>query len=100
MSIRRWAARVDTTQKEIVAALRSAGYHVELIRKPVDLAVRHPRWPVNRWMFAEAKTPEGTKTKRVYTRAKMKKQTDFCKDQSIPLWTSAEQALRAVGEIA
>lgn len=99
MSIRRWAARVDTTQKEIVAALRAAGYQVELIRKPVDLAVRHPRWPLNRWMFAEAKTLEGTKTKRVYARAKSKKQTDFCINQGIPLWTSAEQALKAVGEV-
>ena len=37
MSLRRFAAKADRNQPEIVAALRSAGYDVMFIGKPVDL---------------------------------------------------------------
>ena len=96
MSIWRRAARIDTTQREIVQALRKAGYVVEIIRKPVDLAVRHPRWPVNRWMFAEAKTPKSAKDSAPKKRTDQLVQDTFCELQGIPKWTSAEQALREV----
>lgn len=99
MSIHRYAARVDKTQASIVEALRMCGFHVELIRKPVDLAVRHPSWPANRWMFAEAKTPKGKK-QVVYERPDRKKQTEFCKEHSIPFWTSPDQALRELYAIS
>ena len=37
MSLRRFAAKADRNQPEIVAALRAAGYDVMFIGKPVDL---------------------------------------------------------------
>lgn len=98
MSIRRWAARTDLTQQAIVEALRKAGFVVEIIRKPTDILFRHPTWPANQWRLAEAKTISAGE-KRLYTRARMKKQTDFCDRHRVYRWTSPEQALREVADV-
>lgn len=98
MSIRRWAARADKAQPAIVEALRAAGYRVELIRKPVDLAIRHPRWPANRWMLAEAKTPMSKKSTQPRKRKDQEEQDQFCKDFAVPRWTTPEQALEELAE--
>jgi hypothetical protein len=39
VSIKRWAARIDGNQAEIVAAMRAAGASVWIIGLPVDLLV-------------------------------------------------------------
>lgn len=45
MSLRRYAKKVDATQKAIVEALRKVGAEVWIISKPCDLLTRyHGRW--------------------------------------------------------
>jgi hypothetical protein len=99
MSIRRWAAKIDKAQPLIVEALRKAGYRVELIRKPVDLVVRHPTWPVNRWMMAEAKTPRSKKSTQARKRNDQEEQDQFCNAFGVPRWTTPDQALEELGAI-
>lgn len=55
----RHAAKVDANQAAIVKALKSAGINVEIIKKPFDLVVWHPRIET---AFAEVKNPEGKNT--------------------------------------
>lgn len=98
MSHRRWAAKIDKAQPIIVEALRKAGYRVELIRKPVDLVVRHPTWPANIWMMAEAKTPRSKKSTQPRKRKDQEEQDQFCKDFAVPRWTTPEQALKELAE--
>jgi hypothetical protein len=63
MSIHRYAARIDASQKAIVAALRHAGADVEIIRQPCDVAVRLRGWPPGMFLFLECK-PESHKKAR------------------------------------
>lgn len=57
MSIHRYAAKRDTSEPSIVAALESAGYEVERLSKPVDLRVRKAWYPRGINMLLECKTP-------------------------------------------
>lgn len=99
---RQQVTRTDANQPEIVNALRAAGCDVEIIGRPVDLLVRRRAWgwAQNMWTLIEVKDP--TKTGRTYTMqpskaAKMKKQLDFIAAHQVPVVTSVEEALRAVG---
>lgn len=99
---RQQITRVDANQPEIVEALRAAGCDVEIIGRPVDLLVRRRSWgwAQNMWTLMEVKDP--TKTGRTYTMqpskaAKMKKQLEFIAAHNVPVVTTPEQALQAVG---
>lgn len=91
MSLNRYARRVDTTHPQIVEDLRACGYLVEIIGKPVDIAVRHPTWPANTWAMMELKTPN---KKDGYTpRKNQQKQTEFCMAHGVPFVWETEAAL-------
>lgn len=83
----RRAARTDSTQKDIVAALRATGAFVWVLRRPVDLLVYYRGWHV-----LEAKG-EGWKKPRKDQEA----QTAFCKTFGVPIVRTADEALAAVG---
>lgn len=53
----RRAAKVDSNQPEIVAALRALGISVEIIGKPLDLLIYNPRR--NETALLEVKNPDG-----------------------------------------
>jgi len=59
MSLQRWAAKRDTSEPAIVRALELAGFHVERLAKPVDLAVRRGWYPPGVNVLLEVKTPRG-----------------------------------------
>jgi hypothetical protein len=54
---RRQVTRTDAAQPDIVKALRKAGYRVEIIGRPVDLAVMHPDYGPGMALLMEVKTP-------------------------------------------
>jgi hypothetical protein len=89
--MRRYAAKTDKTQAEIVAGLRAAGYHVTVLGLPVDLLVRHPGWASAAFVLMESKTPD--KKGRVVVRKDRKEQADFCLAHGVPYVTSAQNAL-------
>jgi hypothetical protein len=60
VSIKRWAARTDSNQAEIVAVLRAAGCSVWIIGLPVDLLVGL----AGRTVLVEVKTTTGKKKPR------------------------------------
>ena len=86
----RYAARTDTTQKDIVAALRQAGAFVWIIREPVDLLV----WYQGKFSLMDAKSPKKTSHRRLDSQ---KDQDALCKAFDIPRPTSPEAALAAIG---
>lgn len=92
MSIYRRAAKVDTTQKVIVEALEKAGCIVVAIRQPVDLMVRHPRWPAGLWRLAEVKTPS-RKDGSYRPRKDQETQNEFVDTYGVPRLTTPESAL-------
>lgn len=59
MSLNRYAQRRDTSEKSIVDALESAGFDVQRMSKPVDLAVRRTWYPRGVNILLECKTPRG-----------------------------------------
>lgn len=61
----RYAARVDSNQAAIVAALRAAGAGVEVIKLPLDLLVSAG----GRWMLVEVKSSEAESRRKSKTRA-------------------------------
>lgn len=87
-----YARRTDTTQQAIAKALRKCGYVVEIMREPVDLVVRHSRWPWNVWCMGDAKTPN-RKGGKYAPRADQKDQQQFCREHGVPYWPSVESAL-------
>lgn len=94
MSINRFAAKVDTTRRELVQALRQAGIQVWLIRKPCELLLRF--W-CNRhhefcWQTLEAKTPYGKKDPKARVDPRQKAQRDFLAETDTPVATSFDEA--------
>jgi hypothetical protein len=105
--------RVDTAQQEIVDGLRSAGYRVEIIGRPVDLLVgkvevvwdtepvmisntsaygsTHDRW---KWTPMEVKTP--TKSGKRRKRTDQADQDAFIAETGTPVVKSLEEALTAL----
>lgn len=59
MSLNRFAAKRDESEKGIVSALEAAGYTVQRLAKPVDLAVRRAWYPRGVNVLLEVKTPRG-----------------------------------------
>jgi hypothetical protein len=92
MNLPRFAAKVDSTQKAIVAALRHAGADVEIIRQPCDIAVRVRGWPAGMFLFLEAK-PESYRK----ARPDQAKQAAKLQRYGIKVVRTPEEALEACG---
>src|SRR5689334_23170634 len=91
MSFLRYARDIDLTQPAIVKKLREAGYTVEILGRPVDLAVRRIDWPPGIFLFGEAKTPNNKGL--VVLRKDREDQHKFCLAHRVSYWLSPEQAL-------
>ena len=88
----RRAAKVDSTQTEIVKALRAAGAGVEVLGIPLDLLVSGG----GRWMLVEVKSSE-YETRRPSKTRKSQMEFAYRHPNGGPIatvWT-VEQALRA-----
>jgi hypothetical protein len=96
MSFYRRAKKVDSSQAEIVAALRSAGVHVEIIGRPVDLLTYYR----GRWLPLETKPAAEpgirVKTRAVRRRNDQERQEAFCHTFGVPIVRTAQEALAAV----
>lgn len=89
----RYARKVDTTQAEIVEALRKAGWMVWIIEEPCDLLC----YRNGVWKTVECKTPANKRGDPRLDK-RQKAQNVFCTVTGTPRVTSAEAALRALGE--
>lgn len=89
MTLNRYAARNDYSQPDIVAALRKAGYTVDIIGWPVDLLLHSPN---NKVSLMECKNEDwnGKWSK------KQKAQEDYCREHGVPVVRNANEALLAV----
>lgn len=92
----RRAAKVDTAQQSIVDGLRAAGYRVEIIGRPVDLAIRVQLFGSTSptWVFMEVKTP--TKSGKRRPRADQEAQERFIRETGCPVVMNLQEALRAL----
>ena len=89
----RYARKTDTTQADIVSALRSAGWHVWLIGIPCDaLCYKNGVFRMLEFKTARNKRGEPRLDKRQTAQA------EFCALTGTPYVTSPEQALEALGE--
>ena len=100
MSLNRFARKADSSQREIVKALRDAGVQVWIIGKPCDLLIRYWCNQARRylWQTLECKSPynkDGSAKKR----KDQKEQIEFIQLTGTPIVLNGEQALRAVGAI-
>ena len=97
MSLYRRAAKVDATQKAIMAALDAAGVRCWMIRLPCDLLCRYVH-PSKGWVWQplECKTIRDGE-KKVYADARQKTQAAFIEANEVPVVTSPIEALRALG---
>jgi hypothetical protein len=59
--VRRYAAKVDISQPDIVKTLRKLGDHVAIIGRPVDLLIRTR----STYWTAEVKTPGGNQRREM-----------------------------------
>lgn len=96
MSYLRRAKKVDSSQGEIVSALRQAGITVWILGQPCDLLTFYK----GRWLPLECKpAPEPgirVKTRATRIRTDQEHQQAFCRDFAVPIVRTAEDALEAV----
>lgn len=92
MSLYRRAAKSDASRSAIVAALRAAGVEVHDVRRPVDLLLNFR----DTWSLMELKTPF-TKTGKPQARKDQEEQRQFISRHRIPVVTTPQQALIALG---
>lgn len=88
MGINRYAKRVDSTQVEIVAALRKAGIQVWVISKPVDILTLH----AGRWLPLEIKSD----TSSARNRKDQDKQKAFLALTGVPIVKTPQEAITAI----
>jgi hypothetical protein len=90
VTLNRYAARNDYSQPDIVKALRAVGFTVDIIGWPVDLLLHSP---TNKVSLMECKNEDwnGKWSK------KQKDQKRYVKEHGVPVVTTPEQALKAVG---
>ena len=86
----RRAAKVDASQPGIVDALEDAGYRVEIIGLPVDLAVLIPR-TTGVFQMLECKTL--TKSGKVPKDKRQQDQQQFLEETGTPIVGTPQQAL-------
>lgn len=95
MSLNRYAAKRDAAEPLIVQTLERAGFHVERMAKPVDLAVRKPWYPRGINALLEVKTPLG-KIGTLRTRKTQVKQNAFIERGGAIKVGTPEAALEAL----
>lgn len=95
MGLPRHAAKSDANQPDIVKALRKAGWTVTVLRWPVDLLC--DKHGVVRLL--EVKEPTGKRAPKPRLDKRQVEQAEFCARTRTPYVTTAEEALRALGEI-
>ncbi len=90
MSLRRWAARSDSSRSLIVEAIRKAGWEVWDIRRPCDILC----WKRDKgFRCLELKTPTGKKNPKARIRSQQKDQNAFCDLTETPRCITPEEAL-------
>lgn len=93
MSIKRWATRKDSTQRDIIAALEAVNCEVWVIERPCDLLTLFR----GRWLPMECKTPN--RNGKVRKRNDQAEQTELITRTQIPVITTPMEALRAIGAV-
>lgn len=88
MSLRRYAKKVDATQKAIVEALRQVGVQVWVISQPCDLLTLYRK----RWLPLECK-PEDPKNRNRKDQAGQK---EFLEATGTPVVKTVLEAIEAV----
>jgi hypothetical protein len=91
----RYARKVDTTQGEIVNALRAVGWQVWIIEEPCDLLC----YRAGVWRTLECKTPRN-KAGDPRLDKRQKAQNEFCEATNTPRVTSPAQAIAALSRVA
>jgi hypothetical protein len=97
VSIKRWAARTDSNQSEIVSALRAAGCDVWIIGLPVDLLVGK----AGRTALMEVKTTTGKRAPKAKEHTPL--QSAFMagwRGGMVATVTDVDSALRVAGILA
>jgi hypothetical protein len=99
MSIHRYNARTDTSQKPIVKALRDAGVRVWHIGRPCDLLLRFwcERHHDHCWQTLEVKTPV-TKAGDPRRRKDQQTQDTFLAETDTPRATDFDSAWRELNK--
>ena len=92
----RRAARTDSVQTSIIAALRKIGCTVEILGRPVDLAVRRDCWPDGVFMLMEAKSARKKRSGAVKLDPRQTTQGAFCATHGIPYVCSPSEAIAAL----
>jgi hypothetical protein len=85
VGLNRYAKKVDSTQAEIVAALRKAGIQVWIISTPADLLTLYH----GRWRPLECKPPKRKRNDQP-------EQDEFLKQTKVPVVRTPEDAIVAV----
>lgn len=93
MSIKRWATRKDTSQRNIIEALEAVHCEVWIIERPCDLLTLFR----GRWQPLECKTPQTNG--KVRKRTDQAEQTETLARTCIPVVTTPMEALRAIGAV-
>lgn len=99
VSIKRWAAKTDTSQQQIIDGLRTYGVHVWSIGKPVDLLCWHSRWGPGNFKLLEVKTPQGKRKPKPRIDKRQQAQNEFLALTGTPIVTDLFTALAALGLI-
>ena len=79
------AARRDTNESQIVAALRDMGYVVGYLYSLADICCRRSHWPEGQYVLLELKGEDGDLTARQIS--------DRAAGHSIPVVRTVEEAL-------
>ena len=82
------AARRDTNEPDIVAALRDMGYVVGYLYSLADLAVRRSHWPEGQYVLLELKGEDGDLTERQIS--------DRAAGHSIPVVRTVAEAIEVL----
>jgi hypothetical protein len=91
MSKLRRAAKADISQPQIVSDLRKAGFDVEILGLPVDLAVRRKNWPPSLFVMIEIKTPR--KNGAITLDKRQVRQVEFCRVHGVQYICTSQEAL-------
>jgi hypothetical protein len=95
MSWNRYAKRTDTTQAEILLAVRRAGWEAWSIGLPCDLLC----WKESRGFHClEVKTPRGKKQPKARIDKRQEEQMEFLELTGTPVVCTPMEALLALGE--
>lgn len=96
MSLNRYARRRDRNEPDIIEAVAKAGWSCWRLDRPCDLLV----WKEGRgFMALEVKVPHGKKSPKAVIDKRQEEQNDFLARTNAARVTTAEEALRFLGEI-